>query len=858
MSLRIRVLAACVLAAALGGGLQSQALEDNPVRDFPSPDIGLRYPLMAGFQAKRARELLATQPTAPPTIRLLIDANRTDDALKAIARAVEGPVAGLIPVLEAVATGMYTFRRDDGKGHGEQLKAIIAPVSAAIAALPREEAARAAKALASINSTLEGGGSQRWLQQMREFVNTYAGTNAAERTAVELLARGNEPMANRLARLDEYWKTHPHTATGGYALYERGSLLRNVMTRGTDPTPMLLETAAIVKELESGRYPPGSWVSDAPGLLTNFFVSSSPPPPYAPGNIERSLEAYREFVFSHFDGDPKKSVSDSVGYVIADKMAKLYQRQGKERAGVEAFLKELESRSSNPAAVRMFQAQFYLRRYESQGAERAEVVKLAKTLLAGVAEERKGATSQLALAELAAYEFELREADAVGHLRSYIERYPTSEWAWVAGMRLGKLLEERGELAAAEAAYSSASKGRSHAFATVVGLTGAARTREGLGRFKDALDAYRQAHASWDTDFGIEYRWDTRATIPSGRTEFQSLVITREMLSDRAASIERALSGQGGEAIARASWLHREHRLGDARAAAESFLKAYPKSTVAAEGVRLLNEIKFDQALDLAAVTNASRNEAAALTLLDSFTDAPMDAGVFAGRMAKSTLLVRQGRRDEAGELLRKAMRDQIAAQKSQRATPLTGVDADVAAIRTLVLRPLGDLPVYHGQGWNAFTFSTALPEFVVVKSGVTVTLASGESRVRTVRHELPDLPQAVYLDEGDFERLARIVTTLGGTERREPTQVMETPNQPVGMSREVVAFWNTFFPSRAGHWGGWELATYPQVSRIEFLDEARTRATAAVTVGFSGGVVVLEKANGKWTAVRMTGYWIT
>jgi len=858
MPRRIHIFAVAALLAAISGGVRGQVADVDPVRDFPASDNGLRFPLSEGFRTKRARELLATQPTAPATIRLLLETNRIADALTAIGLAVERPDAGLIPVLEAVANGMYNIRRDEAKGSVERLKGVLAPVRGALASLRREDAARAAKALASIDSGLEGGGSQRWLQQMREFVNTYAGTEAAELTIVELMARANEPMVNRLAKLDDYWKAHPNSAAGGFALFLKGSQVRNAMTRGTDPTGALIETAGIVKELESGRYPPGPWVTDAASLITNFFVSSSPPPPYAPGNVERSLEAYREFVFSHFDNDPKKSVNDAVGYVIADKMAKLYQRLGRERAGIEEFLKELASRSSNPAAVRMFQAQFYLKRYESQGAEHVEVVKLAKGLLTAVAEERKGTTSQRALAELATYEFEFREADAVGHLRSYVERYPATEWAWVAGMRLGKILEERGDLAGAEAAYSSAAKGRSHAFAAVVGLTGAARTREGLGRFKEALDAYRQAHASWDTDFGIEYRWDTRATGSAGRTELQSLVITREMLSDRAASLERALGGQGGAGLARASWLHREHRLADARAATEAFLKAYPKSTVVAEGHQLLNEIKFDQALDMAAVTNATRDEMAAIALLDGFIDQPIDAAVFSGRVAKSTLLVRQGRQAEAGDLLRMALRDRIAAQRSQREAPLSGVDADVAAIRTLVFRPLGDLPVYRGQGWNAFSFPTTLPEFVVVNSGVTVATAGGDSRVRTVRHALPDLPQAVYLDEDDLGRLARIVTTLGGTERREPTQVMETPNQPVGMSRNLVAFWNTFFPARAGHWGGWELETYPQVSRIEFLDEARTRATAAVTIGFSGGVVILEKIDGKWAAVRMTGFWIT
>jgi hypothetical protein len=105
---------------------------------------------------------------------------------------------------------------------------------------------------------------------------------------------------------------------------------------------------------------------------------------------------------------------------------------------------------------------------------------------------------------------------------------------------------------------------------------------------------------------------------------------------------------------------------------------------------------------------------------------------------------------------------------------------------------------------------------------------------------------------------LTRMVAAIGGTARREPTQVMETPNQPIGVSRDIVSFWNEFFPTRPGHWGGWELETYPQITRIEFLDEARTKASVMVTVGYSGATVVMEKVDGVWKAIRLTNHWIT
>ena len=86
----------------------------------------------------------------------------------------------------------------------------------------------------------------------------------------------------------------------------------------------------------------------------------------------------------------------------------------------------------------------------------------------------------------------------------------------------------------------------------------------------------------------------------------------------------------------------------------------------------------------------------------------------------------------------------------------------------------------------------------------------------------------------------------------------METPNQPVGESMNILALWNEFFPARPGHWGGFEFTSYPRLTRIRFLDAARTRAAADVTIGYSGATVVLEKRGTTWTPVKLTNEWIT
>jgi len=90
-----------------------------------------------------------------------------------------------------------------------------------------------------------------------------------------------------------------------------------------------------------------------------------------------------------------------------------------------------------------------------------------------------------------------------------------------------------------------------------------------------------------------------------------------------------------------------------------------------------------------------------------------------------------------------------------------------------------------------------------------------------------------LLLKSDELSLLARLLPTIGGTKRPAPTQIMETPNQPVGDSMQILSLFGRFFEARPGHWGGWELETYPQVTQIEFVNAERTKANAHVTIGY-------------------------
>ena len=95
-------------------------------------------------------------------------------------------------------------------------------------------------------------------------------------------------------------------------------------------------------------------------------------------------------------------------------------------------------------------------------------------------------------------------------------------------------------------------------------------------------------------------------------------------------------------------------------------------------------------------------------------------------------------------------------------------------------------------------------------------------------------------------------------------TEIETTSREALPMMQKMVATlgsgesWNKFFPVRGGHWGGWELESYPVITEINFTNAERTRASAKVTIGYSGATVELEKQARRWIALRLTNRWVT
>ena len=415
----------------------------------------------------------------------------------------------------------------------------------------------------------------------------------------------------------------------------------------------------------------------------------------------------------------------------------------------------------------------------------------------------------------------------------------------------------------ASAAYKRAAISFANdAYARVLGGALASRMLDAQGRFDDSLYAANTALNSWDADYGFEYSIRSPqaplSVVITGPV-VDTLRVNRDDLAARVATLDHDLRQSGGRLLARGRWQLDQNQFTEAINTLTTFLKQERGSPALVEARSLLHRAQLETVLDLAAVEGAHYAPTKALAALDAITKEPFDSFVATAALAEAALKLTQGQSSEAEALMGKTLDSWVTTQRDlNRQPPISSIDADVAEIRQVVFRPLGDLPVYGGSRWNAFSFPAAMPRFIVVRADVPVKTSDGQVRRHTVYQRFPDLDHVLLLKSDELSLLARLLPTIGGTKSRAPTHVMETPNQPVGDSMQILSLFGRFFEARPGHWGGWELETYPQVTQIEFVNAERTKANTNVTIGYSGATVVLEKVDGKWRAVRLTNQWIT
>ncbi len=862
----LSALLALLIALFQVPGNNAQPSEPPVSAEYPPQDASFVFTLNHGNARVTAAALLRRSPADVETLRALWKAEDVAAGIQSLRLIVGSHPERIADAAEALTGAPEGLRGDSDieQQNKAALQQVIADARAKFGALPREDAARAERVFILLDGELTRE-RQNWSDRLARFIAEYQGTRTALLAEVDLIAsRG--VSAQMLDELDRFIVAHPETEAAAKALYQKGFQWHTINTLGTlvprdaDPTPRFLRVLEIVEELQSGRYPSSEWTEKAPSLIVNFFIPSSVK--IEPGNIDLLIRhftetARRNFVLSeNFAPD-----RDGIGYLVTSKIGDLYERKGERLAGVERTLSDLEQSVAEADGVRLLRGLFYLRALRQETpAERAARLGKAREALQTVSDSGRALNHRRALATLAALEFEEGQHRVARSLfERYSERYPSSPWTWVARIRAAQCLEAEGQPAAAIAAYVRAAD--EHAdipMARVLGSEYAARLHELAGELPDALALHERALAGWANEFGVTYSSYVRRA--SSSTDFMlprrdDGLVRKDALAPRIAELKRSLSVPGGASLEKARALVARDRFDDAAAELERMLVRFPNSPLASEARGLSSRSKVEAALALADVNRPNPDERAALGLLESVAQTPLDANVIAARIMRSIFLLLHGHEADASALLAASLDQWHTRQPLKR--PANPLEQDVAGIRRAVFLPRGG-EIYGRGRWNAFEWTASAPPFMLVNSDLNVKLHDGEAVKVSLTEPLADAGKLLFFDTETIDLLERMLSSLGGTKRREPAHIMETPNQPVGDSTTILALWQRFFPARPGHWGGWELETYPVITEIHFTNAARNKASVKVTIGYSGATVEMEKEAGRWIARRLTNQWIT
>lgn len=870
------ILICAASALALTARSQPSAPSDTPFVNPASavwPGGGsVNHAVRQLWLQQTAAERLRLFPDSPHTVGWLSNADRMDDALAALARVVERHPLRLAEALAGFKT--HDVQMDQTRGYKARARQVIQAARQKLAGLDREGAATSAFALLA----LEQASAETYVEydaRVEAFLGTYPDTEAARLAEVDLTRRGR-PSPARLAALDAIAARHPGTVVAAKARYTKAFQLArnwsNFVLAGADPDPTesFLELIAIVKDLESGRYPPCTWVDQAPALVTGYSMFR---PAISPANAARMFEGFRQFVGSHLSLLDDAPAGTSLAHVVGSLMPAVASFLPDGPTAMERLFAEFEREWPDVAAARLLKASWLELRRENvpwpvavappSPTREAEV----RALLASAAAAGDGVHARQALARLAEREFldYASLSDAHRHYLEYVARFGATGEAWVPALRAAQVEQAQGRAADAARRFAhTAATFAAEPVARVLGLAYAGRASEEAGAFDAARGYYREAVEAWPKEVGDSLSLDLPRPPAEQRMGIEPLAVNRALvqradLDRRAREIARSLAVEGGIELEKGRWLWHQGRAQEAVPVLDGVARRHRGNAAGAEARTILKRARLDAALARVDARTPSPDEAAALKELDALAGASFDATSGIAAIVGATIRMLQGSDADATAAMTRALGRWVREGTTVRTAPRPGtLEYDVLAVRDAVFMPLGGDGVL-GRNWNASEWPATLPPYVVSVAALRVKVAGSDTSVDVnVARQPPGLSNVVFIPPDDVPYLTRAVSRLGGTQRREPAAIMEIPNQPVGGARAIVQWWNQFFPARPGHWSGFEILTDPAFSSVEFTDVARTRALVPFAVGYSGATAVLEKIDGAWTIKELVNRWIT
>jgi hypothetical protein len=315
---RIPLIALLALAAMPASeGAQTPTAQEIAL-EFPWFDHELAHFVQAGLNLKADRRTIATG-TRADRLAALLRLRRVGDADRLVAEVVATPNDDVLPVLEVVVQSAGSFFHRDEPG--VPLRQLVAPARQHLSAYSRERAAEIALRLTRIGTRDSGSETEpARIAAFQRFAAEYAGTSAALFAELDALLVTRTETLQRIRVLEEFIERHPGTAAAAQALFYKGSELETNIPvtlaepRGTDPTPRFLAVLDIVRDLEGDRYPRGPWTTKAPELVIGFYASDHDEQiRWAPGNLDRMIESYYQFVKARFDRSTPIVPMDGLG-----------------------------------------------------------------------------------------------------------------------------------------------------------------------------------------------------------------------------------------------------------------------------------------------------------------------------------------------------------------------------------------------------------------------------------------------------------------------------------------------------------------------------------------------------------------
>jgi hypothetical protein len=327
----------------------------------------------------------------------------------------------------------------------------------------------------------------------------------------------------------------------------------------------------------------------------------------------------------------------------------------------------------------------------------------------------------------------------------------------------------------------------------------------------------------------------------------ESSVVQRVDVVARLEQLRLATANPGGDLMARGRLLIERGEFGAARAPLAAAVASIADPVAAAEARFLLHQARIEEALQRLDFTRkpTAADEGAAIAEFDDIAREPYGFGVAAAQMAKATLLMRQGAKAHAENVMLAALtgwRDGRAALPAPASALPDDVARDVADIRATLFRPRGDGAMAR-ERWS-YQWPAA-PRFVVVSADLFVGTAGAEANRVTVLQSFPAVDNVLLLTTPQVALLRKILTRLAGTDAQ------------AAPAAAIFALWNGFLATPAAFTSLPIPITPPSIDRVTFTSADRTTASVAVGIAHEGATFNLEKNGAGWRLVSITNRWI-